>query len=72
MRKRLYWHQNPETIEKSFTYKYKCFFLIYYEHFSDVDTAINREKQIKGWARIKKDNIIKGFNPSWKFLNDEI
>lgn len=69
---RLYWHQNPEAIDKHFTTKYRCFYLIYFEQFSDIETAIKREKQIKGWTRIKKNNLIKGFNPTWKFLNDEI
>ncbi len=69
---RLHWHQNPEAIEKHFTAKYKCFFLIYYEHFQDVEIAISREKQIKGWTRKKKEDLINGFNPEWKFLNDEV
>ncbi|WP_373427978.1 hypothetical protein [Chryseobacterium sp. WLY505] len=37
-----------------------------------METAINREKQIKGWTRQKKENLIKEFNPDWKFLNEEI
>ena len=72
LKNRLYWHKNPEAIEKSFTSRYKCFYLIYFEHFGDIDTAINREKQIKGWTRQKKENLINGFNPDWKFLNEEI
>jgi len=72
LKNRLYWHRNPEAIDKHFTTKYKCFFLIYYEYFNDIETAIKREKQIKGWTRIKKDNLITEFNPIWKFLNDEI
>lgn len=72
LKKRLYWHQNHEAIDKSFTLRYKCFFLVYFEHFADIDTAIAREKQIKGWIRSKKDNLISEFNPTWKFLNDEI
>ena len=48
------------------------FFLIYFERFEDVNFAIDREKQIKGWTRIKKEDLIKEFNPNWKFLNNEI
>lgn len=48
------------------------FFLIYFERFEDVNIAIEREKQIKGWTRNKKEDLIKEFNPNWKFLNDEI
>ena len=69
---RLYWHQNPEAISKHFTTKYKCFYLIYFENFQDIESAIKREKQIKGWTRKKKEILISGFNSSWRFLNDEI
>ena len=69
---RLHFHQNPEGTSKSFTARYKCFYLIYFEHYLDINTAIGREKEIKGWSRAKKDNLINSFNPGRKFLNDEI
>ena len=72
LKERLYYHCNPEANSKAFTAKYKCFFLIYFERFEDVNFAIDREKQIKGWTRIKKEDLIKEFNPNWKFLNNEI
>ena len=72
LKTRLYWHRNPEAISKSFTTKYQCFYLLFYENFQDIETAIQREKQIKGWTRKKKDDLISGFNSSWRFLNDEI
>lgn len=72
LKTRLFWHRNPEPFSKSFTAKYKCFFLLYYEHFADIDQAINREKQIKGWTRKKKEIMISEFNSSWSFLNDTI
>ena len=72
LKERLYWHQNPENSAKSFTYKYKCFYLIYYEVFQDIEQAISREKVLKGWSRKKKEIIINELNPKWEFLNDEI
>lgn len=72
LKERLYFHQNPEPFSKAFTAKYKCFFLIYYEHFQDVEIAIDREKQIKGWTRDKKEKLIDKFNPNWDFLNNTI
>jgi putative endonuclease len=69
---RLYWHENPEPFSKSFTAKFRCYYLLYYEHFGDVDTAIAREKQIKGYSRKKKELLINNFNPQWNFLNDKI
>ncbi|MBE9480499.1 MAG: hypothetical protein IMY69_02265, partial [Bacteroidetes bacterium] len=41
-----------------FTKKYNCHYLIYYEHFTNIDLAIKREKDIKGWRREKKDALI--------------
>lgn len=72
LKERLYFHCNPEPFSKAFTTKYKCFYLIYYEHFFEIDDAIKREKEIKGWSRSKKENLINDFNNEWKFLNDEI
>jgi putative endonuclease len=37
-----------------------------------VNDAIAREKEIKGWLRIKKEALIESFNPEWKFLNEEL
>jgi len=72
IKERLYVHQNPDLLSKAFTAKYKCFYLIYWEHYQDAETAIAREKELKGWTRVKKDNLITEFNPEWKFLNNEI
>jgi putative endonuclease len=69
---RIYYHRNPLPFSKAFTTRYKCFYLLYYEHFFEIDDAIKREKQIKGWSRAKKDTLISDFNPPWRFLNDEI
>ena len=48
------------------------YYLVYYELHNDIRLAIEREKRIKGWTRIKKDELISSFNPEWKFLNDEV
>ncbi|MGB1307396.1 MAG: GIY-YIG nuclease family protein [Oceanihabitans sp.] len=72
LKERLYYHQNPLPFSKAFTTKYKCHYLVYYEHFFEIEDAIKREKQIKGWSRNKKDNLILNFNPSLLFLNDKI
>jgi len=72
LKERLFWHRNPDLSSPHFTHKYNCYYLIYYEHFQDVDVAIKREKQLKGWRREKKEMIINKFNPEWKFLNDDV
>ena len=58
LKERLYFHKNPLPFSKAFTAKYKCFFLIFYDHFFEIEDAIKREKEIKGWLRIKKENLM--------------
>ena len=45
-----------------FTAKYHCHKLVYYESFSDVEQAIGREKQLKGWKRERKEALIDSVN----------
>ena len=52
-----------------FTHKYNINKLVYYEIFDFIDSAIVREKQIKGYSRDKKDKLINDFNPEWIELN---
>ena len=66
--RRVYEHKNK--LQKGFTLKYNVDQLVYYEVYADINDAISREKQIKGWARQKKNDLINGFNPSWKDLYD--
>ena len=47
-----------------FTQKYNCKKLVYFESFSDIEQAIAREKQLKGWVRKKKDALIDSMNPN--------
>jgi len=72
LKERLHYHRNPPATSKAFTTKYRCYFLLYYEHFTSIDSAIAREKQIKGYRREKKEGLINDFNPEWEFLNDQI
>ena len=68
--RRVYEHVNG--FNESFTKKYNCHYLVYYEHFTNINFAIKREKQIKGLRREKKDVLITAFNPKWKFLNKKV
>ena len=58
--------------KKTFAGKYNCCHLVYWERHQWIQHAIDREKEIKGWKRFKKDVLITEFNADWKFLNDEI
>lgn len=72
LEQRLIEHYIDRIERKTFTGKYNCHFLIYYESYRYVNDAIAREKEIKGWLRIKKEALIQNFNPEWKFLNEEL
>jgi len=72
LHERLFAHRNPLPFSKSFTARYKCFYLLHFEHFGHIETAIAREKQIKGMSRSKKEALINVSNPEWKFLNKQI
>ena len=58
--------------KKTFVGKYNCIYLIYFERHSDPTDAIEREKEIKGWSRQRKEQLINSVNPQWNFLNDHI
>ncbi len=47
---------------KSFTSRYKCHKLVYYEEYSSIQEAIEREKQIKSWKRWRKEKLIDTMN----------
>ena len=64
-------YQHKEGTGSTFTSKYKINRLVYYEEFSDIEEAIAREKQIKGWVRKKKINLIESTNPTWDDLSSE-
>ncbi|GAB3227798.1 hypothetical protein GCM10027346_11570 [Hymenobacter seoulensis] len=48
-----------------FTGRYQCNVLVYFETCSTAAQAISREKEIKGWSRAKKEDLISSLNPTW-------
>ena len=52
--------------DQGFASKYGCKYLVYYEEFDSILDAIAREKQLKGWRRDRKDELINGENPGWE------
>ena len=67
--RRVYEHRHKRT--DGFTEKYNVSRLVYYEDTNNVESAIVREKQIKGWLRKKKVDLIESFNPYWADLAEE-
>ena len=72
LRRRLQEHLENKGNPKTFAGKYYCYNLVYYEHFTHIECAIAREKEIKKFRREKKDKLIDAFNPEWRFLNEEV
>ena len=69
LERRIYEHKNK--LVKGFTEKYNVNKLVYFEYTSDVNSAIAREKEIKGWTRQKKNQLVQGVNPLWKDLSEK-
>ena len=68
LNRRMYEHKNGVT--EGFSKRYNLNKLVYFETTTDVTVAIEREKQLKGWTRVKKERLINAVNPAWKDLSD--
>lgn len=68
LEKRIQQHKNGTY--KGFSSKYKTNKLVYFETVTDINAALEREKQIKNWRRDKKDMLVKKLNPEWKDLSE--
>jgi predicted GIY-YIG superfamily endonuclease len=73
-------HQRPATtglatqeprLRGGFTDRYNCDRLVYYERLSTPQGGINREKELKGWKRIRKLALIVEQNPTWRDLSED-
>jgi putative endonuclease len=64
--------EHKEGAMEGFTKRYKINRLVYYEEFDDPISAIEREKEIKGWVRRKKIELIRQMNPRWEDLAGEV
>ena len=66
--------EHKKKYVKGFTQKYNVDKLVYFETYNEVEEAIKREKQIKGYSRAKKIALIEGFNKDRQdlFLNGKI
>ena len=69
--RRVYEHRN-HLDKGSYTDRYNAEYLVYYESTTDVRVAIEREKQIKGWNRKRKEKLVESKNPNWVDLYDTL
>lgn len=67
--KRRIWEHKAKVLE-GFTKQYGLTRLVRFELFRDVNLAIAREKEIKGWLRKRKLALIEAENPGWSDLSD--
>ena len=69
--RRSYEHRH-DLDSNSFSAKYQVHKLVYFESTSDINAAIAREKQIKGWNRKRKNKLVESKNPLWQDLYESI
>ena len=67
LERRLYEHKHK--LVDGFTKKYNVNKLVYFDFCGSIESAIQREKQIKGWTRSKKNALIEQSNPDWHDLS---
>ena len=70
LQRRLYEHRNH--LIEGFTSKYNVTKVLYFESTNQIENAIKREKQLKGWTRKKKETLIESINPEYRDLYDEV
>ena len=63
--------EHRDGVGSAFTSRYKVHRLLYFEDTSDVKSAFEREKQLKGWTRARKLELIKAINPKMQDLSEE-
>jgi putative endonuclease len=68
--KRIYEHKNH--VMEGFTAKYNVTKLVYFELCDEMETAITREKVLKGWKRSKKISLIEKENATWQDLYEDL
>ncbi len=67
LERRIYEHKNK--LIDGFSKKYNLTQLAYMEEYQNIEEAITREKQIKGWDRNKKNKLVESINVEWKDLS---
>ena len=64
--------QHREGGVNAFTAEYHVHRLVYCEQTGDAQSALKREKQLKGWRRLKKLDLVESVNPDWKDLSPPV
>ena len=64
--------EHRDKLLPGFTARYNVSRLVYYEETSDVRSAIERERKMKGWTRARKLELIEAHNPGWVDLGEQL
>ena len=70
LERRLYEHKHK--LIEGFSARYNLYKLVYFETTNNIEAAIAREKQIKGWNRARKNKLVESKNPNWDDLYESI
>jgi putative endonuclease len=65
-------HEHKNRMFEGFTKKYKVYSLVYFQQCENIESVIQREKQLKAWHREWKIKLIEETNPAWKDLSDTL
>jgi len=60
--------EHREGLGSEFVKKYRVTRLVYVEEYENPNDVIAREKQLKGWKRIRKNELVRAANPGWEDL----
>ena len=63
--------QHKRGLIDGFTKKYNVWMLVYFEAYPTIEAARSRQRQLKGYRREKKENLVGSVNPSWHELKQE-
>lgn len=66
------WQHRKHILKGSFSDKYNCEYLVWFETFQTRDEAKGREQRIKNWKREWKFQLIESMNPEWRDLADQL
>jgi putative endonuclease len=64
--------EHREGVADGFTKCHGLKQLVYFEHYDDIRTAIQREKNMKHWSRAWKVGLVIAGNPDWRDLFDDL
>ena len=67
LNRRIYEHKNK--LVDGFSKRYNLNKLVYYETTTEIKEALQREKILKGWTRLRKNDLIESKNPLWNDLS---